>query len=129
MSRSPEEFRTKWEIEADAMRRRGAWVDGAALCDEILRDYDRALTAYWDQPLNLQQAAAESGYSAGHIGLQVRAGTIPNSGEPNAPRIRRGDLPRKPPNLRAQEPLLTLPTATPRQIARAVVNPDQGEAR
>lgn len=129
MPKSPEEFRTKWASEADRMRRRGALVNGAALCDEILRDFDRALTTYWDQALNLQRASAESGYSAGHLGRLVREGSIPNCGRPKAPLIRRKDLPRKPSSLHPQELLLTLREATPGQIARAVVNPDQGEAR
>ncbi len=48
------------------------------------------------ESLSLEQASAESGYSVDHLGRLVRDGTIPNAGEPYAPRIRRCDLPRKP---------------------------------
>ena len=48
-----------------------------------------------DTALTLAQAALESGYSASHLGRLVRSDTIPNVGGPNAPRIRRKDLPRK----------------------------------
>ena len=46
--------------------------------------------------LTLQEAAAESGYSADHLGRMVREGKIPNAGKARAPRIAQRDLPRKP---------------------------------
>lgn len=79
---------------------------------------EAALGALRDQPLTLDQAARESGYSAGHLGRFVREGKIPNAGRPNAPRIRRGDLPAKAGVLRP-EPAAAM--VDRRQIARSVV--------
>ena len=49
--------------------------------------------------MTLAQAAVASGYSADHLGREVREGRIPNAGRPHAPRIRRANLPRKRPEL------------------------------
>ena len=53
---------------------------------------EEVLAAEGDEVLTLQQAAAESGYSADHLGRLVREGKIPNAGRPNAPRIARRKL-------------------------------------
>lgn len=79
--------------------------------------------------LNLQEAARESGYSADHLGRLVRDGRIRNAGRPNAPRVRRGELPRKASALRAQAARLSLLGATPGQVARAVVTSQSEEGR
>ena len=62
---------------------------------EILADFDAVVAAEMEVTLNLQEAAAESGFSADHLGALVRQGKIPNVGRPKAPRIRRSDLPQK----------------------------------
>ena len=126
---SPEDFVTKWASEAQAMRHRGVLVNGAALLDEVLRDFDAATRAYWDQPLTLSEGSLESGYSVGHLGRLVRDGQIPNAGRSNAPKIRRSDLPRKASGLRPRASGVHLSTATARQIARAVVTSDEGGTR
>ena len=122
---SPEEFATKWSAEAEVMRQRGALVNGAAIIEEVLQDFDSAVGGYWDQALTLTEASRESGYSLDHLGLLIRQGTLPNAGRPYAPRIRRRDLPRKPSRLPGAEQSLKLVGATPRQIARAVVTPEK----
>ena len=48
------------------------------------------------ETFNLTEAARESGYSADHLGQLVREDKLPNAGRPNAPLIRRADLPIKP---------------------------------
>ncbi len=48
------------------------------------------------RPLTLQQAADESGFSYGHMQRLVSEGELENVGAPGSPRVRRGDLPRKP---------------------------------
>ena len=126
---TPDDFRAKWRTEAQAMRRRNAIVEGAALCEEMLRDFEAVVAQEADAVLNLQQAAAESGYSADYLGQLIRDGQIPNAGRPNAPKIRRADLPRKASGLRPRASPVHLPTATPRQIARAVVTSDDGDTR
>jgi len=121
---SPEDFVVKWAGEASAMRNRGALVNGAALLEEVLHDFDAATSDYQAQPLTLGNAARESGYSADYLGRLVREGRIPNAGRPNAPKIRRSDLPRKAINLRRRDPRHHLDPTTPGQIARSVVTSD-----
>jgi hypothetical protein len=126
---TPQDFRAKWAAEADTMRRRGAWVNGAAVLDEVLADFASITHGDADELLNLQHASRESGYSANHLGRLVRVGTIPNAGRPNAPKIRRRDLPRKAPGLRRAQTPRSLLGATPGQIARAVVTSHREERR
>ena len=126
---SPEEFVTKWADEAHAMRNRGALVNGAALLEEVLHDFDAATSDHQAQPLTLGNAARESGYSVDYLGRLVREERIPNAGRPNAPKIRRSDLPRKAGSLRQRDPCIHFDTTTPGQIARSVVTSDEGDAR
>ena len=91
-----QEFFAKWEREAEVLRRREALVNGAALCEELLQDVVKLLGNENERLLSLGEAARASGYSADHLGRLIRNGTIPNAGRPNAPRVRYGDLPRKP---------------------------------
>ena len=94
MPDSPALLAARWRTDADTLRRRGAPHHAEALvsCAEELeascRERDETL-------LKLSEASRLSGYSSGHLGRMVRDGTIPNAGRPNAPRIRRKDLPRK----------------------------------
>jgi hypothetical protein len=90
-----DDIRLRWAKRRDEWRRLGVYVDGGTLCDEILADLE-ALDASGETLLTLVDAAAESGYSADHLGRLVRDGVIPNAGRANAPKIRRRDLPRKP---------------------------------
>lgn len=123
------EFLEKWSAEAETLKRRAALVDGAALLTEVLADFVAVTRGDADDTLNLQEAARESGYSADHLGRLLRDGKLPNAGRANAPRIRRRDLPRKPAALRPDWPPVSLPGATPGQIARAVVTSTQGDGR
>lgn len=91
-----QEFFAKWEHEAEVLLRREALINGATLCEELLRDVRELLAEESERLLSLSEAAKASGYSADHLGRLVRSGTIPNAGRPNAPRLRYGDLPRKP---------------------------------
>ena len=54
------------------------------------------LSARDEKVLTLPEAARESGYSVDHLGRMIRQGKLPNAGAPNRPRIRAGDLPRRP---------------------------------
>lgn len=77
--------------------------------------------------LTLKEAAQESGYSPDHLGKLVRDNTLPNAGSPNAPRIRRKDLPRKPGH---RVPVASgngdsVPSKA--QIAGSVLDSDRGE--
>ena len=79
---TPDDFRTKWHAEAEAMRRRRALAEGAVLCDELLSDFDAVTAAETVTVLNLQEAEVESGYPADYLGRLVRApicGPAPSS--------------------------------------------------
>ena len=89
------ELRSEWVRRRDEWHRLTVLVDGAKLVAEFLADLDQ-LDASAEQLLTLVEAAEESGFSADHLGRLVRSGSLPNAGRPNAPRIRRRDLPRKP---------------------------------
>lgn len=104
------------------MRKRGVLVNGALLLDEILRDFDVVTRGRANELLTLTDGAAESGYSAEYLGTLIRQGKIENAGRPHAPRIRRQDLPRKALRLPDPPTSLKLVGATPRQIARAIIN-------
>ena len=125
----PSEFVAKWAAEGEVLGRRRAQVDGAGLRREVLADFADVMEADAGDVLNLREAAEESGYSADHLGRLVREGKVPNAGRPNAPKIRRADLPRKASALRTKPLGLNLLGATPGQIARAVVNSKSEEGR
>lgn len=113
------ELLSRWRTRRDEFDRVKALVDGAVICDTILVDLKELVLASDEELLSLREAAKESGYSADHLGRQIRAGMIPNAGRRHSPRIRRSDLPRKAGALLAPMTLRTFPR---QQIARAVVN-------
>jgi hypothetical protein len=118
------EFFAKWSAEAETLRRHGALVKGAALCEELLADVAAMLDGEGNELLTVTEGARRSGYSADHLG---RLGSIPNAGRVNAPRIRADDLPRKSPLLAAGPSRSDLPGASTRQIVRAVVTSNARE--
>lgn len=119
-----------WRNKADVLREHGA-LPQATTIDVLVADLEQRSTATDSARLTLSEAQAESGYSVGHLGRMVRSGAVPNAGRKNAPRIRRSDLanvakgPRSQPNSTARTNL----TPTREQIARAVVNRQEGGAR
>lgn len=118
---SPEDFLRKWAAEAEAMRQRGVLANGAALLEEVLRDFDTVMRSHGEGLLTLTEAAKESGYSGEYLGSLIRQGRLANAGRPHAPRIRRLDLPRKASRLPSPSLSCKLVGATPRQIARAII--------
>lgn len=78
------------------MRRRGVLVSGAAICDEILRDVEAVFDSELARPLTLREAASVSGYSEDHLGKLIRQGRLTNVGRKGSPRVRAGELPRRP---------------------------------
>lgn len=85
---------SQWRERAGTLRAHAA--EGAALAYEVAADQlDAALRTQSDELLTLEEASAESGFTADHLGREVRSARIPNAGRRGAPRIRRSDLPRK----------------------------------
>ena len=85
----------QWRTRAAELRRWAAAEGAACALEGAAAELETALNATQLEPLSLVVAARESGFSADHLGRQVRTGRIPNAGRANAPRILRRDLPRK----------------------------------
>jgi len=85
----------KWRAAAVELRHWGAELQATVLeqCAAELEAYERECAL---EQLTLEQAAAESGYSYSQLQKLVGSGALTNVGEPHKPRVRRGDLPRKP---------------------------------
>ena len=86
---------TLWYERAQRLRDWGA-NEAAQIWDLAALELQQKLEAEQQELLNLTESARESGYTADHLGHQVRTGKIPNAGRPNAPLIYRADLPIKP---------------------------------
>ncbi len=86
---------SRWRAEADVLHRRGADEQAFVLksCAVELEHEGRLFSI---EALTLEQAAESSGFSYSALQKMVRDGTIPNVGKKGAPRVRRGDLPKKP---------------------------------
>lgn len=93
---SLERLVAQWRAEADQMLVRGA-EDFARCVASLASELEAKLIEWEQEPLTLSQAAAESGYSYSHLHRLVAEEKVKNVGAPRAPRIRRTDLPRKPP--------------------------------
>lgn len=92
---TPAELPVLWREVAANLRRFGAEPQARTLetCADELHE---ALRVIRDEPLSLQRAAQESGYSVDHLGRLIREGKLPNDGRPSKPLIRRSNLPLKP---------------------------------
>ena len=107
------------------------WRDRAAHLDEYgdpnsarlwriaAQELERSLATLNDESLSLVEAAAESGFTADHLGALVRRGVIKNAGRPKAPRIRRADLPHKRPGSPGRRPRRRVGRDHIRSIARS----------
>ena len=115
------EFITKWAERAEELGRLRASVDGHRIISEFLTELERLFRDEESDILTLDEAAEYSGFSADHIGRSIRRGSIENVGQRGRPRVRRGDLPRKPGGLRNEMPEPILAVNTRRQIAQSVV--------
>ena len=115
------EFLGRWAERADELKRLGASVDGHHVISEFLGELERLFREEESDILTLREAAQYSGYSADHIARSIRHGSIENAGRLGRPRVRRGDLPRKPGVLRNGLPESILAVNTRRQIAQSVV--------
>lgn len=85
---------SSWSTEAQHLKKRGQ-SNLALFLESLTEEVENAWIDYASAALNLQEAAAESGYSVDHLGRQLLACKIPNAGAKGQPRIRRADLPRR----------------------------------
>ena len=120
------ELRARWEERRDEYARLDVRVHGAKLVDQLLGELQQLGANRDDDLLGLTHAATACDYSADHLGRLVRDGTLTNYGRPRAPRVRRGDLPRKTDHASTDrdDPACAEGTAgvrSPSQIARSLV--------
>lgn len=85
----------RWREEAKLLRAHGA-AEAAMTKERDAADLEQEARAFSLEGLTLDQAAEESGYSYSALQKMVSTGRMVNVGSPGQPRIRRGDLPRKP---------------------------------
>ena len=88
-----------WRKKATELRRFGA-EDQATTLEYCADDLEEVWRIWQTEPLTLDEAAEESGYTYSSLQKRVASGEIPNIGEPGAPRVQRQDLPRKAPTRR-----------------------------
>ena len=88
------ELAEQWRDEAAVLRRCGS-ERTATLCETHATQMMAAFGSYLFEPLSIEAAAEESGYSASRLYRLVESGALENAGRPGAPRIRRAHLPRK----------------------------------
>ena len=92
---NPKELSSIWRQKASDYREH-AVESVARTYERCASELEAALANYDLEALTVQQAAGESGYSYGHLQRLVAEGELENIGSPGSPRVRRGDLPRKP---------------------------------
>jgi hypothetical protein len=85
---------TRWREQAVALRRYAAAGQAEAL-EQCAAELEAALDQLDGELITLATAATECGYSADHLGRLIRSGRLTNHGRDHAPRVRRGELPRK----------------------------------
>lgn len=84
----------RWKADAERLRQYGADAQARAV-ERCMEDLEQAREERRFETLTLTEASEVSGYS--YSRLQEMVGEeVENVGEPGAPRVRRGDLPRKP---------------------------------
>ncbi len=93
---TPADLALAWREKATELRRFGA-EDQAFTLEYCADDLEETWRIWQTEPLTLDEAAEESGYSYSSLEKRVRSGKIPNIGKPGAPRVQRQDLPRKAP--------------------------------
>ena len=86
----------RWREEAALHKRRGTLAPVAAILEACATEQEAFDREHALEALTLEQAAAESGYSYSALEKLVRRRELVNVGQKGAPRVRRGDLPRKP---------------------------------
>ena len=112
----PGDLPALWRERADFLLEYGD-PNSARLWQLAALELERAMKVFGEQTLSLVEAARESGYTPDHLGALVKRGRIPNAGRTGAPRIRRFDLPIKPPTGPGRP---TRPRPVAREHVRAV---------
>jgi hypothetical protein len=115
LSRLPQDFRDN----ATAVRQLAASEGAAHVWEAAARRLEERLADSHMEPLTLETAALESGYTRSHLNRMLRDGKFPNSGTHGEPLILRMHLPRKPGHGVDSETVQ--PASSRVQAARAVI--------
>ncbi len=95
MTAPPVLLAQNWRRRAEGLREYGD-ERGALICAMHADQLEEAWREYELEPLSIEEAALESGYSASHLYHSVRDGDLPNAGRKGRPRVLRTHLPRRP---------------------------------
>lgn len=90
-----QELIERWRSRLAAFKDFGAHIDGEATARQILSDLEGMADSYEDAEISLTQASEEGGVSTRQLSRLIKAGKLDNVGRPNAPRVRRKDIPRR----------------------------------
>lgn len=85
----------QWRNEAALYRKRGA-TSLAEMVESFAADLEAAIQLQELEALTIREGVAVSGYSYSALQKLLASGELENVGSKGSPRIRRGDLPRKP---------------------------------
>jgi hypothetical protein len=91
LSRLAQEFR---DNQREALRL-GASEEAANVWQAAAKELEKRTADSLLEPLTLEAAELESGYTRNHLNRMLREGKVPNSGTDTEPRILRMHLPRK----------------------------------
>ena len=84
----------EWRTKAATLRLMGL-SQPAAQMEVTATELEARISDWLEEPLTLDQAAEESGYTYNHLQACVSKGKLPNAGGPRGPRVRRRDIPGK----------------------------------
>jgi hypothetical protein len=99
-----DEIIERWAARRDELKRLGAKVDGALLCEEVIADLRSIADAQDSETLTLAEASRRSGYSPDHLSRLIRRGILTNAGRKHKPMLLAGELPRRTTRVAAQRP-------------------------
>ncbi len=85
----------RWLAEAERLDSLGC-TEAAQTSRQLAHELEEALQTAEDETLTLSEAAKVSGYSQRRLRELIAEGAIDNAGAKGRPRVRRGNLPRKP---------------------------------
>ena len=87
---------THFRETAEFLREKASAEQAACAWEKAAVEVEKSLRESLLEPLTLEIAGLESGYSRSHLRRLVRQGVVPSCGTESEPRILRRDLPRKP---------------------------------
>src|SRR5688500_16967490 len=91
---TPADLVVRWREQAAQYDRDGQ--PGGRLLGRVAKELEAALVEHDSTLVGLNDGARLSGYSADHLGRLVKSGKLQNYGSKHRPRVRIGELPRKP---------------------------------